>query len=261
MPSAAVAGQPRRRAPSPQDEARDLYKKAMTHYELGEFEPAIDEFKRAYALTSAPGLLFNIAQVYRMKKDPEQAIYFYKSYLRRMPDAPNRVDVEALITENQALVDAEARRRAEASAAAAAPAAAAPATVASAPLTATAPTPPPATHRHWRLELWSGLGAAALGVGALGAGIGLGLRAASDSDQINRANAQGDVPWDGAKQRLYRDGQSSASAATVMYAVGGVLAAGGAVVAYVGWRHRGEDRKLAVAPTLGGATLVMSCAF
>src|SRR3954447_17692225 len=123
--SPAHAGQ-KKRAQNAQDEARELYKKGMTHYELGEFDVAIDEFKRAYALTSAPGLLFNLAQVYRMKKDPEQAVYFYRTYLRLVPDAPNRADVEALLAENQALVDADrAKKRAEAEAAAAAAAAAA----------------------------------------------------------------------------------------------------------------------------------------
>jgi len=121
----------------------------MTHYELGAFDDAIVEFKRAYELTSAPGLLFNIAQVYRMKKDAEQAVFFYKTYLRLMPDAPNRGDVEALIVENQAIVDAnKAKQRADAEAAAtAAPATAAP---------VAAPTPPvapPPPKRPWRVEL------------------------------------------------------------------------------------------------------------
>ena len=92
---ADAGGQRKRGVANAQDEARELYKKAMTHYELGAFDDAIVEFKRAYELTSAPGLLFNIAQVYRMKKDAEQAVYFYRTYLRLMPDAPNRADVEA----------------------------------------------------------------------------------------------------------------------------------------------------------------------
>ena len=189
---------------SAQDEARDLYKKGMTHYELGEFDVAIEEFKRAYALTSAPGLLFNLAQVYRMKKDPEQAVYFYRTYLRLVPDAPNRADVEALIAENQALVDAnraKKRAAAEAAAAAAASAAAAgsPAVAASTPERA---PPAPPRPRPWRKELWIGVGAGALGVGALAAAVALGARSSSDASQISSANAQHDVPWDASKQAL-----------------------------------------------------------
>ena len=137
---AAVAATPA----SAEDEARELYKKGMTHYELGEFDPAIDEFKRAYALTSAPGLLFNLAQVYRMKKDPEQAVYFYRTYLRLVPNAPNRADVEALLAENQALVDAaRAKKRAADEAAAAAAGAAAAARGAAVPPSPAPPPPPP----------------------------------------------------------------------------------------------------------------------
>ncbi|HEX6835939.1 MAG TPA: hypothetical protein VF334_05165, partial [Polyangia bacterium] len=169
MPAARADGRHKRGAapptpPSREDEARELYKKGMTHYELGEFDTAIDEFKRAYALTSAPGLLFNLAQVYRMKKDPEQAVYFYRTYLRLVPNAPNRADVEALLAENQALLDeARAKKRAadEAAAAAAAATAGAP------PAAVAAPTPPrvPPRRRPWRVELWSGVGVGALGVG------------------------------------------------------------------------------------------------
>jgi tetratricopeptide (TPR) repeat protein len=265
---ATAAGQRRRPAPvamTPQEEARELYRKGMTHYEIGAFDTAIDEFKRAYELTNAPGLLFNIAQVYRMKKDPEQALYFYRTYLRLMPDAPNRTDVEVLIRENQALLDAEHRKR-EAAAAAAQPA---PPAAAPAPATTTAPTtpaaaapaPPPPRPRPWRLELGLGAGVAAVGLGALGAAIGLGVRASSDADQISRADAQRDVPWDATQQRIYSDGHDSALASTVLYVVGGTLVAGGAALVTLGLRDRARARTLALVPTPGGPALVTSCAF
>ena len=246
--------------PSRDDEARELYKKAMTHYELGEFDAAIDEFKRAYALTSAPGLLFNLAQVYRMKKDPEQAVYFYRTYLRLQPDAPNRADVEALLAENQALLDAErARKRAadEAAAAAAATAAAA-----SAPSVATAPRRAPPRPRPWRAELWSGVAAGAVGLGALAAAVALGARASSDASKLSSANAMRDVPWDATQQKLYRDGQNSGTAATVLYVAGGAVAATGVVLVALGLHDRARARSFAVVPAPGGgASLVMSCAF
>jgi tetratricopeptide (TPR) repeat protein len=255
----AHAGQ-KKRTQSAQDEARDLYKQGMTHYELGEFDVAIDEFKRAYALTSAPGLLFNLAQVYRMKKDPEQAVYFYRTYLRLVPDAPNRADVEALLVENQALLDADrAKKRAEAEAAAAAAAAAAPPVVA-----ATAPErapPRPPRRRPWRRELWIGVGAGALGIGALATAAALGARSSSDASQISSANAQRDVPWDASKQALWRDGQNSANAATALYVAGGVVAAAGVALVALGLHDRSRSHSLAVAPSTTGASLVMSCAF
>ncbi len=85
--------------------AYDLYQEGITHYNLGEFDPAIEKFKAAYALTGAPGLLFNVAQAYRLKKDYEQALYFYKTYLRLDPDAPNKGDVEARIAEMDKFIE------------------------------------------------------------------------------------------------------------------------------------------------------------
>jgi tetratricopeptide (TPR) repeat protein len=260
--SAQAGGQRRHGAPaqSPQDEARDLYKKGMTHYEIGDFDVAIEEFKRAYALTSAPGLLFNIAQVYRMKKDPEQAVYFYRTYLRLVPDAPNRADVEALLVENQKLLDElKAKQRADeeaAAATAAAAAAAAKSAVASAP-----PPPPPPKPRPWRAELWSGVAAGAVGLGALAAAVALGARSSADASKISSANAEGDVPWDTTKQQLWRDGQNSATAATALYVAGGALVAAGAVLVGIGVRDRARARSYAVVPSPHGAALVMSCAF
>lgn len=263
--TAHAHGQRKHGAPaqSPQDEARDLYKKGMTHYEIGEFDVAIEEFKRAYALTSMPGLLFNIAQVYRMKKDPEQAVYFYRTYLRLVPDAPNRTDVEALLVENQKLLDElNAKKRADADAAAAAAAADTAAKTAAAK-TLLPPPPPPPKPRPWRAELYSGIAGAAVGLGALAAAVALGARSASDTSQINSANAEGDVPWDASKQALWRDGQNSATAATALYVVGGALVAAGAVLVGIGVRDRARARarSYSIAPSPHGASLVMSCAF
>jgi len=248
-------------APSREEEARELYKSGMTHYELGEFDAAIDDFKHAYALTSAPGLLFNLAQVYRMKKDPEQAVYFYRTYLRLVPNAPNRADVEALLAENQALVDdARAKKRAADAAAAAAAARSAAAT---APAPVAAPPPPrvPPRRRPWRAELGSGAAVGALGLGALAAAVALGARSSADASKIASANAQGDVPWDATQQQRYKDGQNSATAATALYVAGGVAAATGVALVALGLHDRARARSFAVAPTPGGASVVMSCAF
>ena len=69
----------RRGAVDPEQAARDKaarehYSKGILHYDLGEIDEAIAEFRQAYAISAAPGLLFNIAQAYRFKKDYEQAL-------------------------------------------------------------------------------------------------------------------------------------------------------------------------------------------
>jgi hypothetical protein len=85
-------------------QAYDLYQEGITNYNLGEFDKAIEKFKAAYALTGAPGLLFNVAQAYRLKKDYDQALYFYKTYLRLDPDAPNKADVDARVAEMERMI-------------------------------------------------------------------------------------------------------------------------------------------------------------
>src|SRR5579862_1302983 len=80
-------------------QARELYQKALAHYDLAEYDKAVDEFKEAYELTNKPELLFNLAQAYRAKKDWTNALHFYRTYLARRPQAANRADVEAFIKE------------------------------------------------------------------------------------------------------------------------------------------------------------------
>ncbi|MFH0900443.1 MAG: hypothetical protein V2A73_07420, partial [Pseudomonadota bacterium] len=90
-------------------EARIHYQKGQSKYDLAEYESAIVEFKKAYELSDAPGLLFNIAQAHRRNGDCKQALRFYKNYLRRQPDAPNREEVEKLIADMEACSDGGAQ--------------------------------------------------------------------------------------------------------------------------------------------------------
>jgi hypothetical protein len=78
-------------------EARKHYEEGTKAFNLAEFPRAITEFKAAYNAKPDPLLLFNIAQAFRLGGDDAQALLFYKSFLRNMPDAPNRKEVEARI--------------------------------------------------------------------------------------------------------------------------------------------------------------------
>src|SRR5678816_1480353 len=98
-------GQPAMTEDEKKAKAKSLYEEGLKHYNLGEYDSAIAAFKSAYAISSAPGLLFNIAQSYRLKKDYEEASNFYLTYLRLKPDAPNRSDVEQRIEEMNKLLE------------------------------------------------------------------------------------------------------------------------------------------------------------
>jgi tetratricopeptide (TPR) repeat protein len=97
--------------------ARAHYEQAVSHYNLDEYAPALAEFREAYRLKPDPSFLFNIAQCHRKLGENTEALDFYRKYLRSLPDAPNRPDVERMIAELRARgVEADA-----AAAAAAAP--------------------------------------------------------------------------------------------------------------------------------------------
>jgi len=78
-------------------EARRHYEEGTKAFNLGEFPRAIAEFKAAYNAKDDPSLLYNIGQAFRLEGDAAQAIFFYRSYLRNMPNSPNRREVEGRI--------------------------------------------------------------------------------------------------------------------------------------------------------------------
>ncbi len=91
-------------APPPADpavdaEAKRQYAEGTKAYNLGDFAKAVESFKAAYQTKPDPVYLYNIAQSYRLMKNWEQAQFFYKSFLRNMPDAPNKEEVDQRIKE------------------------------------------------------------------------------------------------------------------------------------------------------------------
>jgi hypothetical protein len=126
--------------------------------------------------------LFNIAQAYRLAGDHSNALQFYRSFLRRVPDAPNRTVIEARIAELKKLIEEEdANKKAppEGATAMPLPTATAPASAVApappAPLAVVATAPPPARKPLYkRAWLWGVVGGAAVAV-ALGVGLGVGL--------------------------------------------------------------------------------------
>src|SRR5262245_838725 len=90
-------------AQTPEQSSLDHYKKGVTAYDLGKFDDAVDEFQKAYEIKPTPAYLYNIAQAYRQKGDASRAVFFYKRYLQKAPDAPNRETVEKRIAELEEL--------------------------------------------------------------------------------------------------------------------------------------------------------------
>ena len=82
--------------------ARDSFDRGMTHYNVGEYRDALAQFKDAYFAKHDPVFLFNMGQCYRQLGEPESAVRQYRAYLRVMPGASNRADVERFIAQAEA---------------------------------------------------------------------------------------------------------------------------------------------------------------
>ncbi len=80
--------------------ATELWRKATAQYDLGNFDKAIELYKKGYEEAPASFFLYNIAQSYRQKGDCTNAIFFYKRYLSRSRYSAKRdLKVEAQVAD------------------------------------------------------------------------------------------------------------------------------------------------------------------
>lgn len=144
--------------------ARELSDQALRQYQQGEFDAAIESFMGAFALSNNPGLLFNVAQAYRLKGDCERARDYYQRYLGAVPETPIKPSLERRVAEMEACLKSgnataavrpgDATRSLDARAL----------TTTKAPLappTLDRPSPPPDTSSARRTVVWTFRGSAA----------------------------------------------------------------------------------------------------
>jgi hypothetical protein len=87
--------------------ARKLYSEGQRYYDLNQFPEALDAFRKAYWNYEEPSFLFNIAQCYRALGEKEQAVKFYRSYLRKDTGAANREEVKKIVDSLEAMIAKE----------------------------------------------------------------------------------------------------------------------------------------------------------
>ena len=162
--------------------ARAAFRAGSQHYNLGEFQQALDSFKEAYRNYEDPSFLFNIAQCERQLGHKREAVREYRAYLNNSENADNRESVRQIITQLERDIAAEDQRAAAAAAQAAqAKKAADTAAITTTPApkpsleptteTVTANAPPTAEHKpaYKKWWVWTIVG----GVVAAGAATGL----------------------------------------------------------------------------------------
>ena len=80
------------------ERARELADRGRAFHDAGDYPHAIAAFKEAYVLAPSPGLLFNLAQAYRLEGDCDDAAWMYRRYLETNPSPDARILVEAQLS-------------------------------------------------------------------------------------------------------------------------------------------------------------------
>ena len=152
------------------DAARREFAEGTRRFDLNEFDAALTAFRNAYLAYEDPAFLFNIAQCHRQLGHKSEAIQFYRSYLRKRPDAANRDEVNSTVAALEA--DLAAERSARAATKPTAAPNVAPVVV---PADALVSAPPPRSTRqpvYKKWWLWTIVGVAVAGA-ATGLAVGL----------------------------------------------------------------------------------------
>ncbi|MEO8842571.1 MAG: hypothetical protein ABI591_15790 [Kofleriaceae bacterium] len=84
------------------DKARFLADRGRQLQRDGKFAEALEAYKAAYVLAPSPGLLFNLAQAYRLTGDCDDAAWMYHRFL----DTDPRDDLRALVDDHLAKLQA-----------------------------------------------------------------------------------------------------------------------------------------------------------
>ena len=226
--------------PSAEQQAAALYAEGSTHFNLAEYDQAIDAFKQAYALSAAPGFLYNIAQAYRLKGDCAQAVLFYGNYLRAKPDADNRAAVEERIHEMQRCQGPSASPAASGSHTAAPRPAASPGATGTFPRGTGADAaarggnePDEPAGEPPNASLWAGVVLGTAGLAAVGTGIYFGVASSAAADEVtNLSEMRGE--WDAHFQDTEARGKLFEKLAIACWTIGGTAALLGGWLTYRG---------------------------
>jgi len=83
--------------PEAKELARKRYQEGAQAFSEGHFKDAIDLFLDADSLAPNPAFSYNIGLAYEELGDAPSALRWYRDYLRALPNAPDRVDIEPRI--------------------------------------------------------------------------------------------------------------------------------------------------------------------
>lgn len=137
------------------EEARTIFQAGRDAYARAEYAEALAAFRHAYELSGRAELQFNIGQAADRLRHDREAVSAFEAYLTAVPDASNRVEVEARLRVLRSEISRDDALRAQA-------------------LAGSGQTPasdPPIVEQWWFWTL--------IGVAAVGAGVGIGFAVGS----------------------------------------------------------------------------------
>jgi tetratricopeptide (TPR) repeat protein len=80
--------------------ARAHYERGRSYFQVGEYRKALEEFKAAHVEKNDPAYIYNIAECHRQLREPQDAVFFYRRFLRLVPpSSPLRTEAERRIAE------------------------------------------------------------------------------------------------------------------------------------------------------------------
>lgn len=103
----AAAPRVRAQTPAADAEARARFDAGRMALDSGRAEDALADFERAYSLSPRTEMLYNIGVAAQRSRHRARAVEAYREYLRLLPAAENRPEVEARISEVEELIAAE----------------------------------------------------------------------------------------------------------------------------------------------------------
>jgi len=236
--------------------AEELAQQAFDAYQKGDFGAAIALYKKAYQSSAAGVILFNIANIYDKKlKDKEQALEYYRKYLRSGDTEPELVK-RASDRLDTVRAEIEAGKRSQEEERNAANPTSRPNGSTTQPgVTVTAPTPLPAPPWTTKQKWGAGLGAG--GVAALiGSGV-FGYLAYSNNNKAKEKCTDEACPDDYGLGTT-KSAHKWANWSTGLFIGGAALVTAG-VVLYIYGPTKKEDRMngttVGIVPQLGGLAI------
>ncbi|CAN5879150.1 hypothetical protein BH11MYX3_BH11MYX3_46280 [soil metagenome] len=231
--------------------ARALAEKGRAFHDAGDYGNAIIAFKEAYVMAPSPGLLFNLAQAYRLQGNCDDAAMMYRRYIATGPSIEGRTIAQGhLDTVERCAHNAALGIRQDS-------------TSAGAMMINTDrrsgslfSTAPPSHRSHVMKDV--GLGLTIVG----GIGVGLAAYFAYEAHNASAAVERGYAAGSKWKDLASIDahGERSATYARV-FAVSGGFAVAGGITMYILGKRTEQMAPISVAPTKNGAQVNVAWRF